>query len=161
MSGPKETSIPQTPKSAPNIQKQAQPEGQEDFCRLAKSQHSLGICEACSCLPKGVISFTYGKKDIWLLAYQRPPAPLVSQMPVTHFKVHVSRILALLTSSPTLKSLQVTGFPTPVTHSSYNPAILFPPCSASHTIFSLSPTILPSLQLALAQKYSYIFKFIA
>ena len=50
-------------------------------------------------------------------------APSVSQVPVIYYKVYAS-ILSLLTSSSALSSLQLTGFPPPAAHLSYNLATL-------------------------------------
>lgn len=99
---PKETPIPKTPRAAPDIQKWAQPGLLEDFWRVDKSQHSSETCEADSPLPKGVISLMTDSRDKWLpvvcittIRHMPPLGSFVSQVPVTHFKVHAS-VLGLL-----------------------------------------------------------------
>ena len=129
----------------------------------------MGTPKAGSPLPKGVISLTSGRRDIWLpsmgiskhMLASRPPS--VSLVPVPLFKVHASR-LALLTSSP-LSSLQLMGFPPhPKATHPYSPAVsamlsLCPaPVSPSLCVcvcvcvcvYSLSLLFSPLLQIALA-----------
>ena len=103
----------QTPKGSLHIQKGVQAR-LWPFLRLDKSQHSSGTCETGSHLPKGVISLTSGRRDIWLPTGQAFSVP---QLPITHFKVHAS-------SHPSKTPSSLQASPPSATHSPYNPANL-------------------------------------
>lgn len=72
------------------------------FWQLDKSQHSTGTTQ-------GVISLIAGRRDKRLLAYQSTAGLQVSQVPVTHFRVHAGILAPLTCPHPEL--LQLMGFP--------------------------------------------------
>lgn len=63
------------------------------FWQLDKSQHSTGTTQ-------GVISLIAGRKDKLLSAFQSAAGLQVSQVPVTHFRVHAGNLAPLTCPSP-------------------------------------------------------------